>query len=181
MGRVLFVFAAAAVAASASIAGATHAGSISGTVTAAEDGQPLPGICVSVTYPDGYYVASTRTDAAGHYIVDVPPGQHKVYFYDCFGGDRLPEWYDDKPDLASADPVSVQTGVDTPGINAALVRGGAISGTITDEAGFRIYACVDAYDAATGEWVGSASSWNDGNYVIRRLHTGQYKVLILRL
>ena len=54
---------------------------------------------------------------------------YKLRFYDNNGA-HLAEYYDDKPDLDSADPFSVTAGVTTT-INAELTCGGIITGTVT--------------------------------------------------
>ncbi|GAG43963.1 unnamed protein product, partial [marine sediment metagenome] len=71
-------------------------------------------------YPAGW----GSTDASGAYTMGgLPIGDYKVQFNDC--GDPamyVGEWYNDQPDFESADLVPVTAGVNTSGIDAALVN-----------------------------------------------------------
>jgi hypothetical protein len=101
------------------------AGYISGTVTAEGSGLPLADICVSVVHPTfGLNPAGfALTDSSGQYIVGgLASTSYKVFFADGCDGpvDHVAEWYNNKPDLATADLVSVTQGATTSGIDAAL-------------------------------------------------------------
>jgi hypothetical protein len=155
-------------------------GSISGTVTAEATGEPIDA-CIEVRMlgeADRYGFAplgGVCTESDGSYLVDaLPPGDVAVSFYaEGYGV----EWYDDQPDSAHATPVSVVSGVETSGVNAALEVGGSIRGTL--------------FSAATGEpvpweWVqvftmaGDRIGWDqagaDGIWEIGNLQTGSYGV-----
>lgn len=57
-------------------------GSISGVVTEAESGAPLPGVIVQVTSPSALYAHSALTDERGAYkITELVPGQYTVTFF----------------------------------------------------------------------------------------------------
>jgi uncharacterized repeat protein (TIGR02543 family) len=164
---------------SAAIGQAAQGGSVSGTVTDEPTGDPLEGICVFVYAADFNRAAST--DASGTFTVnEVPPGDHKVGFFDeCDGStEYLSEFYNDKLDLASADPVAVAEGQTTLGIDAALNRPGSISGTITDElTGAPLEGmCVDGRDPTTGQSASYAQTGPGGIYTLGGLRTGNYIV-----
>jgi protocatechuate 3,4-dioxygenase beta subunit len=158
---------------------ADNGGSISGTVTN-DDGQPLANVDVSVykTWPscDGNSSFHSHTDANGNYsVTGLCAGSYIVGFTDS-SGNHVHQYYNNKPDLDMADPVSVTTGSNTPNINAVLT-GGSISGTVTDQAGMKLANIdVEAYDAATGSGVGYVWTDANGNYFIGGLETGSYKV-----
>jgi len=100
-------------------------GSISGTVTDEATGDPLANICVNAfDASSGWSMSGAVTDASGNYtITGLPAGDYKVHFSDCnWPPVYAPEWYDDKPDVDSADIVHVNSGADTGGIDAALGR-----------------------------------------------------------
>jgi hypothetical protein len=63
---------------------------IDGTVTDADTGKPIPGLRVSAYQRIGTAVSyqnGTRTDAAGHYVIDgLTPGETVVQYVDDFGG-----------------------------------------------------------------------------------------------
>lgn len=97
-------------------------GSISGVVRG-PDQMPLEGACVYV-YGDeeDTYVTSTDTDDNGRWsIVSLLTGSYRVHFYSCSTTpETLEEYWNDKPELEEADPISVTAGLDTPNINATL-------------------------------------------------------------
>jgi hypothetical protein len=97
------------------------AGKISGRVTDTS-GNPIANTCV-IGFGADYGVA-TFTGPYGNYTVpSLQWGPATVLFpgaEDCNNGAYAPEWYDDKPDQASADPVEVQRKRTTPHIKATL-------------------------------------------------------------
>ncbi len=112
----------------------------------------------------------------GNYGIAVPPGEYKVQFQDCSGHARyLGEWWNDKPDLESADVVDVTSG-DAEGIDAILEEGNVISGRVTSDGTTAIEgACVAARDASgEGEtFYGETNSEGDYGAVVP---PGEYKV-----
>ncbi len=132
-------------------------GSISGTVTDAQTGEALSGIAVEV-YDSitGNYVSSGYTGIDGTYTIGrLQSGSYKVQFRN-YEGIYFDEWHNNKPDFCAADDVAVAAPSNTI-VNAALDRGGSISGMVTDaetgETLSGIYVAV--YDAITGNYVSS--------------------------
>lgn len=155
-----------------------QAGVISGTVTAEVGGALLNN--VSVTAYDaasGNSKGSNTTNASGVYRINgLAAGNYKLRFTDNTGL-YLREYYNNKPDFASADPVAVTGGVTTT-INAQLVQGGVFSGTVTAEGSGTPLSNVNvrAYDAATGSSVSSNTTNASGVYRIGGLAAGSYKL-----
>ena len=155
-----------------------QAGVISGTVTAEVGGALLNN--VSVTAYDaasGNSKGSNTTNASGVYRINgLAAGNYKLRFTDNTGL-YLREYYNNKPDFASADPVAVTSGVTTT-INAQLVQGGVFSGTVTAEVGGAPLnnVSVTAYDAASGNSKGSNTTDASGVYRIGGLAAGNYKL-----
>jgi branched-chain amino acid transport system substrate-binding protein len=162
-------------------------GSISGTVTAEGSGTPLSGIDVCPERPGwrwDFWFACGVTDGSGDYTLGgLPTLDYNVEFRDS-SGTYATEWYDDKPDHASADPVSVTGGANTPGIDAALGLGGSISGTVTNESPGDPLSDIEV--CAHHERLVPAPPWNfmvqcdttdgTGAYSLIGLRTGNYNV-----
>jgi hypothetical protein len=114
-------------------------GSISGRVTAAGGGPakqcrgsscrrgPLGGICVGAFTPQGSRVTETATARNGRYtLTGLAAGNYLVSFASpgCGNsGSYVTQWYNNQPTQATATPVAVTVGVDTPSINAVLQPG----------------------------------------------------------
>jgi carboxypeptidase family protein len=111
---------------------------ISGRVTDAATDDPLSGSVVTIN-PLGCCQAFTLavTGSDGTYSVLVRAGSYKIGFNPPFGTDFVPEYWDDKPDVASADTLVVDG--PKPDIDGALEHGVQLSGAVTD-----------ASDASTG-------------------------------
>jgi hypothetical protein len=119
--------------------------SISGTVIDAGTERPLANVRVSVYSPSTGYSAPTATTVAnGNWSVTRLPAatDYGVCFFadGATGGSSdargyVNECYASQPNMGTATPVTVVLGETTPGINAALLGAGAISGTVTNAGG----------------------------------------------
>src|SRR5665648_858928 len=117
--------------------------------------------------PDEPGGGGAQTDLDGTYQIDgVAAGSYFVQFQ---GGDvgLVTEYYDDAASWDDATLVVVIAGADTPNIDAALVAGGSISGTVTGPdgpvAGVYVNANVPGDSGAGG---GGAETDPDGFYQI---------------
>ncbi len=109
--------------------------SITGTVTdTSTPPAPLANICVSARPSAGGAVAGhAKTNATGAYSIPaVAAGTYVVKFVGCPSPYWVYQYYNDQYSTASANPVTVTAGVTTAGINAQLVLGGQITGSVTD-------------------------------------------------
>ena len=78
--RQLVVGAVLAMIAGGALAQGVQSGALSGTVSS-QDGQPLPGVTVSISSPALLGTRSTVSDANGGYIFKaLPPGAYKITF-----------------------------------------------------------------------------------------------------
>jgi hypothetical protein len=153
-------------------------GKITGTVTNnAASPAPLANMCVSVLTSSGTFVNGVTTPANGQYsIAGVPAGSKKVLFSSCGSGDYVPQYYNNKPSLATANAVSVAAGATNTAINAKMVPAGKISGTVTNNAAAPLaHVCVDALDTV-GTVIENATTNAKGQYTIGSLPAGSYKV-----
>ncbi|PCE15059.1 hypothetical protein AUC47_14835 [Microbacterium sp. SZ1] len=149
-------------------------GSISGTVTRADDGAPVEGVTVSA---DGPTWASTTTDASGAYTLPgLVSGSYIVTFFPE-GTDLKREHWQETFDYDQATPVVVGADGDVVGIDASLDEGAAIEGTVTrEDDGSPIESvAVQALDSLN-EIVGATTTDASGAYRLGGLPEGQYRV-----
>jgi Carboxypeptidase regulatory-like domain len=153
-------------------------GQMSGTVTEASTGAALEQVGVTVYDGKGSSVGSGITDASGSYTVSrLPPGSYRVGFDPPSSDNYLPQFYNGKMSLESADPVVVTAGHTANGIDAALQPGGQLSGSVTDaamHAGLE-NVHVTVYDASDAR-VAAVSTNASGKYTVPRLVAGSYEV-----
>ena len=126
--------------------------------------------------------ASTSSGAGGAYaLTNLAPGNYLVEFSAGCGstGDFGQQWYNNETSEGTANVVTVTAGATTAAINAALLNGGTITGTVTAAVGGADLAgiCVNAYtpDNAFSS-IESAVSGADGIYSLSGLAPGSYDV-----
>ncbi|MSM40744.1 MAG: hypothetical protein GJT30_14100 [Geobacter sp.] len=154
-------------------------GVITGTVTDAATGTSVGNVYVTIfSALSGQYIGSGYTDGTGAYSIGgLVPGSYKLSFQHYGNDGYLGQWYSNASDQATATIVNVAAAATTSGINAALRKGGSISGTVTDSgtgAGIPS-AGIIVYDAATGSWIKSVSTDSTGAYSVNGL-SGSYKI-----
>ncbi len=163
----------------------TVLGSISGAVTDETTGEPIPGICVwAYIEPSGVRLGVVSTDSQGLYsIADLVSGDYRIKFSDVCDGSPtyVTEWYDDQPGFLGSNLVAVSASGNTPGIDAALMRGGSISGTVTDEVTGEPLAgiCVSGSAAGSDSFLSSDITDAAGHYSFGLLGSGEYGVYFL--
>lgn len=147
-------------------------GTTSGTVTGPEG--PAEGVEVWALDPIAGHISSAMTGASGEYtLTGLPAGQYRVWFNAKRTG-LVSEYFDDQLLGANAEHVTVATGADTIGIDAALAAGGAISGTVIGPDG-PVQGIEVRATRGTGEARGS-STGPDGTYEIVGIPEGTYQV-----
>jgi uncharacterized surface anchored protein len=151
-------------------------GSISGRVVD-QSGQGISGIwvraCVAATDCRG---EDNYTDTEGYYTLSGLPARTYGIVFRTNGTGFAPEWYDDKEGDALADSVTVTAGATTGSINATLVPGGSIAGTVTNGSGTEIAGIrVTVYDDGQG-YLGHDVTDSDGKYMVTSLPTGTHQV-----
>ncbi|TML42125.1 MAG: carboxypeptidase regulatory-like domain-containing protein, partial [Actinobacteria bacterium] len=94
-----------------------------GTVTDSS-ASPVSGICVTAfdTVTSASYGAATSVTGT-YRVAGLATGQYDVQFQDCSRRGYAAQWYNGKPDRASADPVAVTQGLTTSSIDARLAGG----------------------------------------------------------
>jgi Carboxypeptidase regulatory-like domain len=170
----------------AGINAALHSGGqITGKVTDAVTKAAVEGIEVCATRRgSGEFVEGCApSNASGEYdVVGLFSGEYTVSFRLPYESNLnyLTQYYNGKAAAGEADPVAVTAGSTTPNINAALNKGGQISGKVTDASTKAAVAEIQvcAYDGPEGS--GRCSKTNgSGEYDIGGLATGEYRVEFL--
>jgi hypothetical protein len=130
---------------------------------------------------NNYYAVSTITDAQGHYSTPgLKSGTYHVDFYpsiDSVSSSYISEYYNIKANYKTADPVIVTTPNLTPNINAALTKGGVITGVVkaADTSSLLDDVTIDIYDK-DGNFVGYSYTNSSGVYTTIGLPTGNYRL-----
>lgn len=162
------------------INGALSRGSlVFGRLTDAGSGAPIPQGVVRFIDSQGEARGFARVYWNGGYASEggLPTGPYRVLFEDYDLG-YVDEYYNDKPTLAAADTITLTAPANRQGLDAALTRGGLISGRVTDAGtGNPVpYSLVVVY-SATGDEVGRGYPDQNGEYtVITGIPAGLYRV-----
>jgi Carboxypeptidase regulatory-like domain len=157
-----------------------HAGgTISGKVTNG-GGTGLDDICVYATNTSGSAAAfgAGESGPGGTYtMLALPTGTYNVEFQDCSNTGYATQWYKGAASQASAKAVSVTAGKTTSAVDAAMVLGGVVTGTVTVSGGGpAANACVTAYPVVPGSPTSSTSTSSTGVYSINGLESGSYVI-----
>jgi len=104
-------------------ASASATASISGVVTAADTGAPLPDVGVTLTLPGGTQVSATSTDSSGTYtFTGLQPANYVEQVSDDYNSGHLG---------TTTSAFTVNDGQTVTGVNVALALGGSITGTVS--------------------------------------------------
>jgi hypothetical protein len=152
-------------------------GSISGTVTGGEF--YWVDVAVYNTYNGATPVYSAFPDNITHAytVTGISPGTYKVGF--SIGDESLgAQYYNGKGTFKSADLVTVESGKDSPDVNATMHPAGTISGYVYDSSSLDPLGGVTVYVYnSAGEYVGdTTTSATDGSYAISGLGDSSYQV-----
>lgn len=162
-------------------------GTISGTITDADTGQPLQSARVGVYDGDGSYIGNSGyTDQFGNYDVSVPPG---TYYVGASADHHVLKLYPDIEcaynayiynlqgcPLSMATAVAVANAATVVNIDIALGSGKSISGTVRDNDNQPVpNAYLTLYDS-TGDTFTNVYSDDFGRYVFTTLPADDYKI-----
>lgn len=103
---------------------------------------------------------------------------YKIHFEGS--GGSLGEWWNDKPDEASADVIPLAAGEAKTGVDVTLARSASISGKVSFPASVkdgRDEVGVFAYSSEGQRWAGSARLRPDGTFTILDIAPGKYRVM----
>lgn len=153
---------------------------ISGTVTG--DGAPLEDVAVLTTNADNSISDITFTDETGAYTTaGLPAGSYNVEFVTFLSSVVTTTEY---IGTSISTPVALGASGDVTGVDAALVKGGTISGTVTGTANTPVAGVLvvafdtkNTADESDDDIVGLTTSDNNGAYALTGLATGSYALL----
>ena len=152
-------------------------GKISGVVTNSNS-NPVQGVRLDVyNFDTDRHISSDFTSADGSYtLTRIPTGNYRIWI--SSSGYYLDEYFKNAGDSESATPIAVVEGNTTTGIDITLTIGGMISGRITkDTDGEPLKSVrVKVYDSTSGDYLADDYTDSDGNYTIRDVPTGKYKI-----
>ena len=168
-------------------AAASTGGTISGTVTAATGKAPIDGIKVCVVSATVEYSSASCgfTNSSGEYAVSgLASGSYKVAFENevcnplCSAADYIPQYWKNAATWATATTVPVTNGATASGIDAELVTGGTIEGTVTSALSKAVIAGLQvcAFQAGAESEYHCAYADGQGEYKIVGLPSGSYDV-----
>ena len=145
-------------------------------MTDAESQQPIAGVDVIAYDSLGNVAGEAWAESDGSYqLGGLPSGNYTVWF-EVADNLHASEYYNGRSASSAADPVAVTVGQTTTGIDAALARGGAISGKVADSSGPPVgNVSVNAYDSS-GTMVDEQPTDSDGSYTIGGLPAGDYRL-----
>ncbi len=159
-------------------------GSLSGKVTDKCTGEGIGDISVGVYSAGWNYFGSTKTDCSGAYIItELPVGEYQIFFR--ITSEREPyyigQWYNNAPNHAHGDTVTITADQTTENIDAQMQYGGMITGRLTDAdngSGIKgIYPMVYGINENAGVIAHPLSTTDDhGNYAIYGVPPGDVKV-----
>ena len=156
-------------------------GGIARGVVTDSHGDPVAGICVQFQGRHGF--GGTRSRSNGSYSVNaMPSGSYTVSFSGGCGnaGSYAPQFYRGQTNRASANRIELTAGRTVNGINAAMLPGATITGSITDASGNQVSdVCVSLVPVSQLEFgfaFGNVAFARDGTYAARNLTPGLYAV-----
>lgn len=166
-------------------AGLARGSSISGAVTDAATGAPLPNVCViaateveSVDATGGY---TCTDDEGGYRMPNVTPGTYHVAVEDESGA-HVRTYHPASIDPAGSVPVTVGAAEDVTGVDIAVSPAAYVSGVVTSAATGQPITdvCVSA-TRPDGSWLRNAGPAScadaEGRYTLGGLPAGEVKVL----
>lgn len=174
----ILVLVCAAILAVPSVAMGVGYGSITGTVTDADTGDPLPDMAVSLYVwddiaSDWSWYSDLYSGPSGEYaFTDLAPDSYVVGAVDWMGV-YLEQWYDGQPDLPSADPIAINGNDVVVAFALEKPPHGTIEGRVIDDAYHEgiegIFVNAYAYDSSDPgfmNWVGETNTSDTGDYSI---------------
>lgn len=164
-------------------------GTITGAVTEAGTAGPIAGLSVCASANGGLYSGCTVTGAGGAYTITGLPAHtdYQVEFSAFENLNYLTQYYDGREEIPGDwDPVPVEVGIVTSGIDAEMKPGAQIAGRVTEASTgtplAKVEVCVldPAETPRAEEFERCAYTGPGGDYAVRSLPAGTYVVQFAR-
>jgi hypothetical protein len=176
----------------------TSAGWVTGTVVNADTGLPIQYVWVKAYDPSGNLVSASAGSDGSYSIGGLATGDYRLSFTgwddEPWAPYYTPKFYDDKPTIDQATPVSVIQGLATPNIDAALSRPpfgptppGTLAATITKDGGQPLTpdeaVSLEFFDITSGEYTYGATLIGEepptAEYIRADIPSGTYKIKLI--
>ena len=160
------------------VALAADPATIEGEVTAADGGAQLEGVwvCAYLIDESEYEELCDETGSDGRYALVLAPGEYGVEFWSGFESPFLAQFYDGVERWSEADPIPVVAGQTVADIDAELVLGGTISGTVGLAGGGPLREVWVCAEAVLGGRYACGETDSAGEYELVGLSSGEYVV-----
>ena len=163
----------------------TGTGQITGVVTASDTGLPIASANVRLAPSSAVspydYLATTNANDQGQFEFDnLPAGSYKLFYIPDYGlatsSPYMGTWFNNKAAPDAADVLTVGNGQVITNVNAALVHGAQISGTVrAADTGVGLADVeVDVYDGTT--YLLFTRTDSNGNYITPGLRSASYRL-----
>jgi 5-hydroxyisourate hydrolase-like protein (transthyretin family) len=142
------------------------------------NGLPLPSQRVIVYDASGNSVADGTTDSQGvaHTAPGLPVGVYRLRVLQGSQPDLLDNFYNDKPTLESADPLTIGQGQTSVDVQITLQRGAKVSGTLTEATSAAPVAQALVMMNGPNDFYRSATTDASGRYSAVGLPSGLYRI-----
>jgi len=149
-----------------------------GKVTDKATGAGIAGVDIAAYgWSSNTYGGSATTTSSGAYALLVGAGSYRVSFYPPSSSTYLTSYYPNTTNYSSAKAVTVASGKDTTGINAALLKPGKITGKVTY--GGKAVKGASVFESAVDFWGPSTTTSASGTYSAS-INPGSYAVGVER-
>jgi 5-hydroxyisourate hydrolase-like protein (transthyretin family) len=150
---------------------------ITGQVTDAQTGKPVPNVTINFNTSNGSFVTGTSTNASGNYTVGLAAGTYFARTFNSLGYvDGLFNGLNClNCSVGTGTPIVVTVGSMTSGVSFVLSQGATITGTVTDaSSGNALQSVTVQIFTSSGSFAASTTTNGSGTYTIRGIPPGTY-------
>lgn len=123
--------------------------------------------------------ASAPIGADGSYTIAPVPADDYTLHVTVYDADLAPQWWGGATNARDADVFHLDSGERRTGMGVELVKGSTLAGTISMPTGSKQspeHVWVTVWDSEERLWIGDSAVSPDGEYAVRGLAAGEYKI-----